>query len=50
LLCNGEGCLISTSKATLIPLAWDVAHLTEAGSTRLIDLAIENKMLTLPHP
>lgn len=49
LLCNADGCLISTSKATLIPLAWDNAHLTEAGSTLLIDLAIKNKMLYLPH-
>jgi peptidoglycan/LPS O-acetylase OafA/YrhL len=48
LLCNAEGCLISTSKAKLTPLAWDNAHLTEVGSTLLIDLAIKNKILYLP--
>jgi hypothetical protein len=49
LLCNAEGCLISTSRTKLVPLAWDVAHLTEAGSTRLIDLAVRERMLHLPH-
>jgi len=48
LLCNTDGCLISTSKDKLIPLAWDKAHLTEAGSTLLIELAIKNNMLHLP--
>lgn len=48
LLCNNVGCLISTSKDKLVPLAWDNAHLTEAGSTLLIELAIKNKMLHLP--
>lgn len=48
LLCNDVGCLISTSKDKLVPLAWDNAHLTEAGSTLLIELAIKNKMLHLP--
>lgn len=49
LLCNADGCLISTSKTQLIPLAWDNAHLTEAGSTLLINWAIKNKTLYLPH-
>lgn len=49
LLCNADGCLISASKARLIPLAWDYCHLTEVGSTLLIDSAIKSGMLHLPH-
>ena len=48
LLCTIDGCLISTSKSKFTPLAWDDAHLTEAGSTLLFDLAMRSKMLNLP--
>jgi hypothetical protein len=47
LLCNVEGCLISTSKEVLSPLAWDYGHLTEAGSIFLIDMAIKNNQFKL---
>ena len=50
LLCNAEGCLISTSKEILRPLAWDNSHLTEDGSNLLIELAVQNHRLNLPHP
>ncbi len=49
LLCNADGCLISTSRTKLTPLAWDYCHLTEAGSTLLIDSAVKSGMLHLPH-
>lgn len=49
LLCNADGCLISTSRTKLMPLAWDYCHLTEAGSTLLIDSAVKSGMLHLPH-
>ena len=49
LLCNADGCLISTSITRLTPLAWDYCHLTEAGSTLLIDSAVKSGMLHLPH-
>jgi peptidoglycan/LPS O-acetylase OafA/YrhL len=48
LLCNAEGCLISTSKAHLVPLASDYGHLTKSGAIYLLDLAIERKQLLLP--
>src|SRR5262245_48109550 len=49
LLCNADGCLISTSKETLRPLGWDNSHLTEDGSNLLIELAAQNHRLNLPH-
>jgi peptidoglycan/LPS O-acetylase OafA/YrhL len=39
LLCNSDGCLITTDRKTPIPLAWDNVHLTAAGSRLLIDLS-----------
>lgn len=46
LLCDGKGCLISTSSQTLIPLAWDYGHLTEAGSEFLIAKAVEKNLIS----
>jgi peptidoglycan/LPS O-acetylase OafA/YrhL len=48
LLCNDQGCLISTSKSVLIPLAWDYGHLTKSGALHLLDLAMTMKQLSLP--
>jgi len=50
LLCNSDGCLISTSREVLSPLAWDYGHLTEEGSIFLIDMAIKKNQLKLPAP
>lgn len=47
LLCNVDGCLISTKKEALSPLAWDYGHLTEAGSIFLIDTAIKNNQFKI---
>jgi hypothetical protein len=47
LLCNEAGCTISVSRSELIPLAFDTSHLTEAGATLLIELAIQQHMLSL---
>jgi hypothetical protein len=35
-LCDERGCLLTTDRSHWTPLAWDAAHLTEAGSTYLI--------------
>lgn len=48
LLCDQQGCLISTSRDELIPLAFDYGHLTEAGSNFLIERAVAKKQLMLP--
>lgn len=48
LLCNDSGCLISTSKSTLVPLAWDYGHLTKSGSVYLINEALKAGKLVLP--
>jgi SGNH domain (fused to AT3 domains) len=46
LLCDEKGCLISTSSQTLIPLAWDYGHLTEAGSEFLIAKAVKKNLIS----
>ena len=48
LLCNQSGCLISTSKNSLVPVAWDRVHLTKSGSIYLVDAAIQANELVLP--
>ena len=48
LLCDERGCLLSTSRTTLVPLAWDYGHLTKPGAIYLLDLAVEMKQLSLP--
>jgi hypothetical protein len=40
LLCNEDGCLISTDHDAGMPVAWDREHLTQAGSNLLVGLAI----------
>ncbi len=42
LLCNAAGCLISSSRQLLSPMAWDYGHLTGKGSILLIDLAFKD--------
>jgi peptidoglycan/LPS O-acetylase OafA/YrhL len=37
-LCSEAGCLISTDPATAVPVTWDYAHLTDAGSRLLVSL------------
>jgi len=49
LLCDADGCLISASKETLRPLAWDNSHLTEDGSNLFIDRAVQSHRLNLPN-
>jgi hypothetical protein len=48
LLCNQDGCMISASSNELVPLAWDYGHLTDAGSTLLIGMALQQRKLHLP--
>jgi hypothetical protein len=48
LLCNSEGCLMSTSVSKLVPVAWDYGHLTKDGAKYLISEAIRKKELVLP--
>jgi hypothetical protein len=40
LLCNVDGCLISTDRDAGKPVAWDREHLTQAGSNLLVGLGI----------
>jgi peptidoglycan/LPS O-acetylase OafA/YrhL len=35
-LCDARGCLLTTDRSRWTPLAWDAAHLTDAGSIYLI--------------
>ena len=49
LLCNESGCLVSTSREKLVPLAWDYSHLTADGAVLLIDLAVKRMRLNLPY-
>ncbi|HEY6456404.1 MAG TPA: acyltransferase family protein [Steroidobacteraceae bacterium] len=35
-LCTERGCLLTTNRSTWTPVAWDAAHLTDAGSDYLI--------------
>jgi hypothetical protein len=39
LLCNPSGCLLSADTQSAVPIAWDNAHLTDAGSELLLRLA-----------
>jgi peptidoglycan/LPS O-acetylase OafA/YrhL len=39
-LCSEAGCLISTDPATPVPVTWDYAHLTDAGSRLLVSLNV----------
>ena len=47
LLCNEQGCLISTLPDRFVPLAWDSSHLTEEGSILLARKAVEAGLLPL---
>ena len=48
ILCNEDGCLMSTSTDVFTPLAWDESHLTNAGSCYVIREAVRNNRLWLP--
>ncbi len=39
LLCNSSGCLLSADTQSAVPIAWDNAHLTDAGSDLVLRLA-----------
>jgi len=39
-LCSEAGCLISTDPSTPVPVTWDYAHLTDAGSRLLVSLNV----------
>jgi hypothetical protein len=47
LLCNDQGCLISTSPDSFVPLAWDSSHLTAAGADYLVRRALDSGALPL---
>jgi peptidoglycan/LPS O-acetylase OafA/YrhL len=40
-LCDERGCLLTTDRNRWTPLAWDAAHLTEAGSIYLVSRAAD---------
>jgi peptidoglycan/LPS O-acetylase OafA/YrhL len=40
-LCDPRGCLLTTDPARWTPLAWDAAHLSEAGSVYLLSRAAD---------
>jgi peptidoglycan/LPS O-acetylase OafA/YrhL len=48
ILCNEDGCLISTSSQAFTPLAWDKTHLTTHGSEYLVASAVASNQLRLP--
>jgi peptidoglycan/LPS O-acetylase OafA/YrhL len=48
ILCNQDGCLLSTSEKEFDPINADSGHLTESGSRMLIRMAIERGLLDLP--
>lgn len=48
LLCNQDGCLISSSAEELDPIAWDYGHLTQGGAKLLLREATQHHALTIP--
>jgi peptidoglycan/LPS O-acetylase OafA/YrhL len=40
-LCSDEGCLLSADPAQPVPVTWDYAHLTDAGSRLLVEMNTE---------
>ncbi len=48
LLCDRDGCLISSSAAELNPIAWDYGHLTKAGADLLLREATRGGALAIP--
>lgn len=47
LLCNEQGCLISTEPDRFVPLAWDSSHLTADGALLLVRKAVAAGLLPL---
>jgi peptidoglycan/LPS O-acetylase OafA/YrhL len=47
ILCNVDGCLMSTSEISLIPVGADVSHLSKSGSTFFINEIIRRGFLIL---
>ena len=47
ILCNQEGCLLSTSQEKLLPMGLDVSHLSKFGSIFFIDQARTKNAITL---
>lgn len=48
IVCNDQGCLISTSRTAQVPLAWDYGHLTKAGANFVFETALREKVISLP--
>lgn len=48
ILCDEDGCLLSTSEATLEPVAWDYGHLTWNGAIMLVEEFVNSGRLRLP--
>ena len=48
LLCNEDGCLISSSADELDPIAWDYGHLTKSGASLLLHEATREHVLAIP--
>lgn len=47
-LCNDEGCMLSTSESELKPIAWDYGHLTQEGAIMLLEKLLQRGELNLP--
>jgi hypothetical protein len=48
ILCNSEGCLLSTSTQFLRPVGIDDSHLSKEGSIYFVDSAVREGSLALP--
>lgn len=48
ILCNPEGCILSTSTHALIPIGIDDSHLSKEGSIYFVDAAVREGSLILP--
>ncbi|QWE20410.1 acyltransferase family protein [Polynucleobacter sp. AP-Kolm-20A-A1] len=47
-LCNSEGCLLSTSTNLLSPIGIDTSHLSKEGSLYFVDAAVKDGILNFP--
>ncbi len=47
ILCNQQGCLLSSSEETLLPIGLDISHLSKAGSVYFINQARNKGLLKL---
>ncbi len=47
LLCNDQGCLMSTSNSLLIPMAFDTSHFSKEGSQFFIQMLVDQHLIDL---